>query len=144
MMQHPWGIHVVQAIDTEDYTTGAEILDIDPAWWEKKAIALGHVRLIRAVFGNAERLTVFGTPVRATPGHVPAGLSTPANSSMSGPSADSIMMTTAIAKLLEDSSERMSTMQHQQAIMNAELAKTQAELNLKAIAAVSASSAKLA
>ena len=63
---------------------------------------------------------------------------------MSGPSADSIMMTTAIAKLLEDSSERMSTMQHQQAIMNAELAKTQAELNLKAIAAVSASSAKLA
>ena len=35
-------------------------------------------------------------------------------------------------------------MQHQQAIMNAELAKTQAELNLKAIAAVSASSAKLA
>ena len=54
-----WGI--VQAIDTEDYTTGAEILDIDPAWWEKKAIALGHVRLIRALFGNAERLTVFGT-----------------------------------------------------------------------------------
>ena len=51
-----------------------------------------------------------------------------------------IMMATAIAKLLEDSSERMSTMQHQQAIMNAELAKTQAELNLKAIAAVSASS----
>ena len=52
-----WGI--VQAIDTEDYTTGAEILDIDPAWWEKKAIAQAHVRLIRAVFGNAERLTVF-------------------------------------------------------------------------------------
>ena len=49
-------------------------------------------------------------------------------------------MTTAIAKLLEDSSERMSVMQHQQAKMNAELAKTQAELNLKAIAAVSASS----
>ena len=44
-----WGI--VQAIDTEDYTTGAEILDIDPAWWEKKAIALGHVRLIRATHG---------------------------------------------------------------------------------------------
>ena len=130
-----WGI--VQAIDTEDYTTGAEILDIDPAWWEKTAIAQAHVRLIRAVFGNVERLTVFGTPVKATPGYVtpghgPAGLSTPANSSMSGPSADSIMMATAIAKLLEDSSERMSTMQHQQAIMNAELAKTQAELNLKA------------
>ena len=66
-------------------TEGAEILDIDPAWWEKKAIAQAHVRLIRAVFGNAERLTVFGTPVKATPGHGPAGLSTPANSSMSGP-----------------------------------------------------------
>ena len=62
-----WGI--VQAIEIEDYTTGAEILDIDPAWWEKKAIAQAHVRLIRAVFGNAERLNVFGTPVK-----VPQGL----------------------------------------------------------------------
>ena len=102
------GDRPVQAIDTEDYTTGAEIPDIDPAWWEKKAIALGHVRLIRAVFGNAERLTVFGTPVKATPGYGPAGLSTPENSSMSVPSADTIMMTTAIAKLLEDSSEYLA------------------------------------
>ena len=31
-----WGI--AQAIEIEDYTTGAEILDIDPAWWEKKAV----------------------------------------------------------------------------------------------------------
>ena len=30
-----WGI--VQAIDTEDYTTGAWILDIDPAWWENRS-----------------------------------------------------------------------------------------------------------
>ena len=63
---------------------------------------------------------------------------------MSGPSADSILMTTAIAKIMEDSGERMSMMQHQHAMMNADLAKSKAELNLKAIAAVSESSAYLA
>jgi hypothetical protein len=94
-----WGI--VQAIDTEDYTTGAEILDIDPAWWEKKAIAQAHVRLIRAVFGNAEPMNVFGTPIKAHP-----VLTTPATSSLSVSSVasgDSAIMLSGLAEIMKES-----------------------------------------
>ena len=72
MHEAAWGI--VQAIEKEDPVTGAEILNIPQAWWEKKDIAQAHVNFIRAVFGTAERLAVFGTPAKAPPGYGPSGL----------------------------------------------------------------------
>ena len=114
--------------------TGAEILDIPPAWWEKKDIAQGHVNLIRAVFGNAERLNVFGTPIKAPP-----GLNTPATSSMSGASGDSAMMLSGLAEIMKESRVNLAEMQRTHEKAAADQAKAAAELSLRAIQAVSVS-----
>ena len=132
-----WGI--VQAMDTEDYTTGADILDIDPAWWEKRAIAQAHVKLIRSVFGNAEPMNVFGTPIKVHP-----GLTTPATSSLSGASGDSAIMLSGIAEIMKESRESLATMQMNHEKAAADQAKAAADLSLKAIQAVSTSNAKIA
>ena len=128
MHEAAWGI--VQAIEKEDFITGAEILDIPPAWWEKKDIAQGHVNLIRAVFGNAERLNVFGTPIKAPP-----GLNTPATSSMSGASGDSEMMFSGLAEIMKESRVSLYEMQRTHEKAAADQAKAAAELSLRAIQA---------
>ena len=59
---HDAAWEIAQAINKEDHITGAEILDIDQAWWEKKDIAQAHVKRIRAVFGTAEVTTPAKAP----------------------------------------------------------------------------------
>ena len=91
------------------------------------------------MFGNAQRLNVFGTPIKAPP-----GLNTPATSSMSGASGDSAMMLSGLAEIMEESRVSLAEMQRTHEKAAADQAKAAAELSLRAIQTVSVSNAKIA
>ena len=95
--------------------------------------------IIRAAMGNEE----VRTPAKANRFANPAGMTTPATSSMSGGSADSAMMLSGLAEIMRESRESVTEMQknHEKAIT--EQAKAAADLSLKAIQAVSTSNAKI-
>ena len=122
-------------------TNGQEILEIQESWWEKNHFPLTHVAMIRAAIGTEEVLTPskvnrfanpqgMNTPVNRFTN--PQGMNTPANSSMSGGSAESILLST-VAELMK-SHEKVA----------AEQAKAAAALSLQTIKAVSVSHEKIA
>ena len=125
-------------------TNGQEILEIQESWWEKDNFPLTHVAMIRAAIGTEEVLTPskvnrfanpqgMNTPVNRFTN--PQGMNmnmTPANSSVSGVSAESVLLAT-VAELMK-SHEKVA----------AEQAKAAAELSLQTIKAVSVSNAKIA
>ena len=131
----------VQALVEQDVTNGQEILEIQESWWEKNHFPLTHVAMIRAAIGTEEVLTPgkvnrfanpqgMNTPVNRFTN--PQGMNTPANSSMSGVSAESVLLST-VAELMK-SHEKVAD----------EQAKATAELSLQTIKAVSVSNAKIA
>ena len=120
----------VQALVEQDVTNGQEILEIQESWWEKNNFPLTHVAMIRAAIGTEEAVTP--TRVNRFTNPNPQGMNTPANSSMSGVSAESVLLST-VAELMK-SHEKVA----------ADQAKAAAELSIKAIQAVSASTAKIA
>ena len=128
----------VQALVEQDVTNGQEILEIQESWWDKNNFPLTHVAIIRAAIGTEEVLTPgkvnrFANPQGMnTPVNRFIGMNTPANSSMSGVSAESVLLST-VAELMK-SHEKVA----------AEQAKAAAELSLQTIKAVSVSNAKIA
>ena len=95
--------------------------------------------LIRASTGIDEPRT----PLKANGFTNPQGMTTPATSSMSGGSAGSVVLS-EVEKIMKESRESMVDMQKIHEKAAAEQAKTAAELSIKAIQAVSASTAKIA
>ena len=137
MRERAW--KYVTAIVDAEYNTAQELLSITDSWWEKHGTLESHVDLIRASIGIDEPRT----PLKANRFANPQGMTTPATSSMSGGSADSVVLS-EVAKIMKESRESMADMQKSHEKAAAEQAKTAAELSIKAIQAVSASTAKIA
>ena len=86
----------VQALVEQDVTNGKELLEIQESWWEKNHFPLAHVAIIRAAIGNEE--VRCGHLLRQIPMFAnPAGMTTPATSTMSGGSADSAIVLSGLA-----------------------------------------------
>jgi hypothetical protein len=120
-------------------TTGKEILELPEYWLAEKGFRLTHMAIIRAAIGNEE----VRTPAKTNRFANPAGMSTPATSTMSGGSADSAMLS-VLTEIVKESRESMATMQRSHEEAAADQAKAAADLSLKAIQAVSTSNAKIA
>jgi len=129
----------VQACKEQDVTTGKEILEMPESWLAEEGFLLPHMAIIRAAIGNEE----VTTPAKANRFANPAGMSTPATSTMSGGSADSAMLS-VLTEIVKESRESMATMQRSHEKAAADQAKAAADLSLKAIQAVSTSNAKIA
>ena len=77
MRENAWTY--VQALVEQDVTDGKELLEIaKESLWEKNHFPLTHVAIIRAALGNEE----VRTPTKANRFANPAGMTTPATSSM--------------------------------------------------------------
>ena len=137
MRERAW--KYVTAIVDAEYNTAQELLSITDSWWEKHGTLESHVDLIRASIGIDEPRT----PLKANRFANPQGMTTPATSSMSGGSADSVVLS-EVAKIMKESRDSMADMQKSHEKAAAEQAKTAAELSIKALQAVSASTAKIA
>jgi hypothetical protein len=123
----------------QDVTSGQELLAMPESWLAEKGFLLPHMAIIRAAIGHEE----VRTPAKANRFVNPAGMSTPATSTMSGGSADSAMLS-VLTEIVKESRESMATMQMNHEKAAAEQAKAAADLSLKAIQAVSTSNAKIA
>ena len=77
MRENAWTY--AKALVEQDVTDGKELLEIKESWWEKNHFPLTHVAIIRAAIGNE----VVRTPAKANRFANPAGMTTPATSSMS-------------------------------------------------------------
>ena len=137
MRERAW--KYVTAIVDAEYNTAQELLIITDSWWGKHGTLESHVDLIRASIGIDEPRT----PLKANRFANPQGMTTPATSSMSGGSADSVVLS-EVAKIMKESRDSMADMQKSHEKAAAEQAKTAAELSIKALQAVSASTAKIA
>ena len=114
----------VQALVEQDVTNGQEILEIQESWWEKNNFPLTQVAMIRAAIGTEEVLTPskvnrfanpqgMNTPVNRFTN--PQGMNTPANSSMSGVSAESVLLST-VAELMKSHEKVRSSQQPQRRV----------------------------
>ena len=137
MSENAWGY--VLAVAGEEYNTGQELLDIPADWWKEHKVLQSHWEVTRASIGIEE----IRTPAKANRFANPQGITTPANSSMSGVSADSVMLS-GLAEIMKESRESLAEMQKSHKKAAVEQAKAAAELSIKAIQAVSASNAKIA
>ena len=83
------------------------LLDIPDSWWDTHHALKSHVDLIRASIGIEE----LRTPVKANGFANPQGIiTTPSNSSMSGGSADSAVLS-GLAEIMKESRESLAEMQ---------------------------------
>ena len=94
----------VTAIVGDEYNTAQELLSLPDSWWEKLQPQQAHVGLIRASIGIEEQ---HKTPAKANRFANPAGMTTPATSSMSGGSTDSAMFS-GLAKIMKESRDSLA------------------------------------